>query len=93
MAVPPEMAQSAAEALVRAGVRSIVDFTAIALQVPDDVFGEPYVPPVTDGSGQDRRWLRRANQLLTEAGFALKDGKRFLLDSHVGSGHGHEQPV
>jgi microcin C transport system substrate-binding protein len=47
-------------------------------KVPDEVFGEPFVPPVTDGSGQDRRWLRRANQLLTEAGFALKDGKRFL---------------
>jgi redox-sensing transcriptional repressor len=38
LAVPPEMAQSAAEALVRAGVRSIVDFTAIPLHVPDDVF-------------------------------------------------------
>ena len=24
-------------------------------KVPDEVFGEPYVPPVTDGSGQDRR--------------------------------------
>jgi microcin C transport system substrate-binding protein len=45
-------------------------------KVPDEVFGEPYVPPVTDGSGQDRRWLRRANQLLTEAGFELKNGKR-----------------
>lgn len=38
LAVPPETAQPAAEALVRAGVRSIVDFTAIPLQVPDDVF-------------------------------------------------------
>lgn len=38
LAVPPEMAQSAAEALVRAGVRSIVDFTAIPLQVPNEVF-------------------------------------------------------
>ena len=47
-------------------------------KVPDEVFGEPYVPPVTDGSGQDRRWLRRANALLTEAGLALKDGKRVL---------------
>jgi len=45
-------------------------------KLPEEVFGEPYVPPVTDGSGQDRRWLRRANQLLGEAGFALKDGKR-----------------
>lgn len=38
LAVPPETAQRAAEALVRAGVRSIVDFTAIPLRVPDDVF-------------------------------------------------------
>lgn len=38
LAVPPETAQAAAEALVRAGVRSIVDFTAIPLRVPDDVF-------------------------------------------------------
>jgi redox-sensing transcriptional repressor len=38
LAVPPETAQAAAEALVRGGVRSIVDFTAIPLQVPEDVF-------------------------------------------------------
>jgi redox-sensing transcriptional repressor len=38
LAVPPETAQKAAEALVRAGVRSIVDFTAVPLQLPDDVF-------------------------------------------------------
>ncbi len=47
-------------------------------KVPDEVFGEPYVPPVTDGSGQDRRWLRRGAQLLDEAGFALKNRKRVL---------------
>ncbi len=47
-------------------------------KVPDEVFDEPYVPPVTDGSGQDRRSLRLANQRLTEAGCVLKDGKRFL---------------
>ncbi|MCK9907870.1 extracellular solute-binding protein [Microbacteriaceae bacterium K1510] len=47
-------------------------------KVPDDVFGEAYLPPVTDASGQDRRWLRRANQLLTEAGFELKNGKRMM---------------
>jgi microcin C transport system substrate-binding protein len=44
------------------------------------VFGEPYVPPVTDGSGRDRRWLRRGAQLLDEAGFALKGGKRAMPD-------------
>jgi microcin C transport system substrate-binding protein len=45
-------------------------------QVPDEVFGEPYVPPVTDGSGQDRPVLRKASALLTQAGFTLKNGKR-----------------
>lgn len=49
-------------------------------QVPDEVFGEPYQPPVTDGSGQDRRSLRLASQLLTDAGVLLKDGKRVLPD-------------
>jgi microcin C transport system substrate-binding protein len=45
-------------------------------QVPDEVFGEPFVPPVTDGSGQDRVLLRKANALLQQAGYGLKDGKR-----------------
>ncbi len=47
-------------------------------KVPDEVFGEPYVPPVTDGSGHDRRWLLRASHLLDAAGYVLKDGKRVL---------------
>jgi microcin C transport system substrate-binding protein len=41
-----------------------------------DVFGECYVPPVSDGSGQDRSLLRKASVLLQEAGYAIKDGKR-----------------
>ena len=45
-------------------------------KVADEVFGEPFVPPVSDGSGQDRALLRRANALLQEAGLAVKDGKR-----------------
>src|SRR5436190_2253239 len=44
--------------------------------VPDEVFGEPFVPPVSDGSGQDRALLRKASALLQEAGFVIKDGKR-----------------
>jgi microcin C transport system substrate-binding protein len=36
--------------------------------LPEEVFGEPWVPPVSDGSGQDRALLRRANELLREAG-------------------------
>jgi redox-sensing transcriptional repressor len=38
LAVPPEVAESAAATLVRAGVRSIVNFAAVPLRVPDDVF-------------------------------------------------------
>lgn len=45
-------------------------------RVPKEVFGEPFVPPVTDGSGQDRVLLRRAAQLLHEAGYAVKDTRR-----------------
>ncbi|MCP3475387.1 extracellular solute-binding protein [Bradyrhizobium sp. CCGUVB1N3] len=52
-------------------------------QVPDEVFGEPYVPPVTDGSGQDRTLLRKAQQLLQEAKLPVKDGKRLLPNGDV----------
>jgi microcin C transport system substrate-binding protein len=52
-------------------------------QVPDEVFGSPYVPPVSDGSGQDRTMLRRAAQLLNEAGYVIKDGKRVLPSGEV----------
>jgi microcin C transport system substrate-binding protein len=45
-------------------------------ELPDEVFGEPFVPPVSDGSGQDRALLRKAGHLLHEAGWAVKDGKR-----------------
>jgi microcin C transport system substrate-binding protein len=45
-------------------------------QLPDEVFGDPFVPPVSDGSGQDRSLLRRASTLLQEAGYPIKGGKR-----------------
>src|SRR5271166_838570 len=48
-------------------------------KVPDEVFGEPFVPPVSDGSGQDRALLRKASALLQEAGCVIKDGKRVTL--------------
>ena len=51
------------------------------------VFGEPYMPPVSDGSGQDRRLLRRADELLREAGckrdggtLKLPNGKPFEIE-------------
>jgi len=52
-------------------------------QVPDEVFDKPYVPPVSDGSGQDRALLRKAQQLLQDAGLPIKDGKRLLPNGQV----------
>lgn len=45
-------------------------------QLAPEVFGEPYVPPVTDGSGRNRANLKRARDLLTAAGYG--DGGKVL---------------
>lgn len=56
-----------------------------------EVFEAAYVPPVSDGSGQDRKLLKKASQLLAEAGWkrqgtSLVNGKgekftvEFLID-------------
>jgi microcin C transport system substrate-binding protein len=45
-------------------------------KVPDEVFGEPFLPPVSDGSGQDRALLRKATAILQQAGYPVKNGKR-----------------
>jgi microcin C transport system substrate-binding protein len=45
-------------------------------KLPPEVFGEPYSPPVSDGSGSDRRLLREAARLLDEAGWKSQGGKR-----------------
>jgi microcin C transport system substrate-binding protein len=51
------------------------------------VFGEVYVPPVSDGSGQDRELLRRAATLFSDAGckrvgalLTLPDGTPFEIE-------------
>ncbi|MFI5014710.1 MAG: extracellular solute-binding protein [Hyphomicrobiales bacterium] len=56
-------------------------------KVQDECFGEPYLPPVSDGSGSDRNLLRRADQLFAEAGckrdgsvLKLPDGKPFEIE-------------
>ncbi|HEY1943356.1 MAG TPA: extracellular solute-binding protein [Roseiarcus sp.] len=56
-------------------------------KIPDSVFGEPYVPPVSDGSGSDRTLLKKANEMLLAAGCAreggvlrLPDGKPFTIE-------------
>src|SRR3984893_6682663 len=67
-------------------------------KISEEVFGAPYVPPVSDGSGQDRTLLRKASALLQEAGYAVKDGRRvtplseafiveFLIDDPVSLPH------
>jgi microcin C transport system substrate-binding protein len=44
-----------------------------------EVFDEAYVPPVSDGSGQDRNLLKQASVLLDEAGWK-RDGTRRVND-------------
>jgi microcin C transport system substrate-binding protein len=38
-------------------------------QLAPEVFGEPVSPPVTDASGRDRQFLKRARDLLSAAGY------------------------
>ena len=45
-------------------------------QLQAEVFQEVYSPPVSSGSGQDRRLLREADKLLREAGWTLQGRKR-----------------
>ena len=47
-------------------------------KLPPEVFGLPFMPPVSDGSGQDRALLQRANNLLKEAG-CQRQGSSLLL--------------
>ncbi|WP_245291610.1 extracellular solute-binding protein [Methylosinus sp. R-45379] len=49
-------------------------------RLPREVFEAPFQPPVSDGSGQDRNLLRKAVDLLTEAGCTRKDGLLRLPD-------------
>ena len=49
-------------------------------RLPQEVFGEAYTPPVSDGSGEDRAQLRKAAARLLEAGCVIRNGKRTLPD-------------
>lgn len=42
--------------------------------VPKEIFGEPWIPPVGSGRGYDRRLLRKASNLLKAAGCKVVDG-------------------
>ena len=46
-------------------------------KLPPEMLSSPaYVPPTTDGSGRNRRNLRKAAKLLDEAGYTVVDGVR-----------------
>ncbi len=56
-------------------------------KLPPDVFGDAVTPPESDGSGQDRALLRKANALFLAAGgkrdggaLTLPDGKPFAIE-------------
>jgi microcin C transport system substrate-binding protein len=56
-------------------------------KVSEEVFGEPWLPPVSDGSGSDRTLLRKADELLRAAGckregnvLKLPDGRPFTIE-------------
>jgi microcin C transport system substrate-binding protein len=45
--------------------------------LPEEVFTQEFTVPKTDGSGNLRSQLRAASRLLNDAGWTVKDGKRF----------------
>ena len=56
-------------------------------KIPDSVFGEAIVPPVSDGSGRDRALLQKASNLLAEggcertaSGLLAPDGSPFTIE-------------
>jgi microcin C transport system substrate-binding protein len=51
-------------------------------KLPSEVFGEPYTPPVTDGSGNNRDNLKKARDLLIAAGW--KPGADHVLHNAKG---------
>ncbi|MEM1346182.1 MAG: extracellular solute-binding protein, partial [Pseudomonadota bacterium] len=69
-------------------------------QLPEGLLdAEAYSPPVTDGSGRNRRNLRRAARLLDEAGWSVgeggvrvKDGQELRFEV-LGAGPGFERIV
>jgi microcin C transport system substrate-binding protein len=51
-------------------------FTNLGVPVSDEALGPAYVPPKSDGSGQDRNLLVEAGKLLDKAGWTIKNGVR-----------------
>ncbi|MGH6750306.1 MAG: extracellular solute-binding protein [Methyloceanibacter sp.] len=54
--------------------RALLDGLGVA--VSEEALGVAYVPPKSDGSGQDRKLLVEAGKLLDDAGWTVKNGVR-----------------
>jgi microcin C transport system substrate-binding protein len=50
--------------------------TGLGVAVSEEALGPAYVPPKSDGSGQDRNLLVEAGKLLDDAGWTIKNGVR-----------------
>ncbi len=44
-------------------------------EIPAEVFTESFTPPITDGSGNDRKNLLKAKEILEKEGWFVEDGK------------------
>jgi microcin C transport system substrate-binding protein len=78
---------SAMEAVRSPGPDELEILEPLRGKVDDSVFGDPYAPPVSDGSGSDRTLLKRANDMLLAAGctreggvLRLPSGKPFTIE-------------
>jgi microcin C transport system substrate-binding protein len=58
------------------GVAELKYLEPLRSELRSEVFGEVYQPPVSDGSGADRKLLREASRLLDEAGWTSSGGIR-----------------
>ena len=67
-----ENSELAARDLPSGAERALLEPHRSAL--PEEVFTTPFVPPGTDGSGNNRRNLRRARKLFADAGWITRDG-------------------
>ncbi len=46
-------------------------------EIPTEVFTETFTPPITDGSGNDRKNLLKAKEILEKEGWFIENGKLF----------------
>jgi microcin C transport system substrate-binding protein len=63
-----------AEGEPSAAERKLLD--SLGVKVADEALGPAYLPPKSDGSGQDRNLLMQAGRLLDQAGYTVKNGMR-----------------